>query len=118
MGLADDPIQQKKGAKAAVLELTQLHVMDTWKVMDPSQLSRDKKEKALSSLLFLKEKRSRMVERRVCINGVPKRAKILKENVASPTVLTESVFITLAFAASEMRHVRCYDIPSAFVNMG
>ncbi len=26
----------KKGAEAAVLELTQLHVMDIWKVMDPT----------------------------------------------------------------------------------
>jgi hypothetical protein len=30
--------------------------------------------------------------------------------------LTQSVFITSAIAASEKRHVRCYDVPSAFVN--
>jgi hypothetical protein len=29
---------------------------------------------------------------------------------------TESVFITLAIAASERRHVRCYDILSTFIN--
>jgi hypothetical protein len=34
----------------------------------------------------------------------------------SPTVLTKSVFITSAIAASEKRHMRCYDVPSAFVN--
>ncbi len=33
-----------------------------------------------------------------------------------PTVSTESVFITSAIAASEKRKVRCYDIPSTFVN--
>jgi hypothetical protein len=33
-----------------------------------------------------------------------------------PTVSTESVFITSAIAASEKTKVRCYDIPSAFVN--
>jgi hypothetical protein len=47
----------KTGAKAAVSELMQLHVMDTWKVMDPSQLSRVERAKALSSLLFLKEEK-------------------------------------------------------------
>jgi hypothetical protein len=32
------------------------------------------------------------------------------------TVLTESTFITGAIAASEHREVRCYNVPSAFVN--
>ncbi len=34
-----------KGIEVAVSELTQLHVMDTWKVMDPFQLSREAKAK-------------------------------------------------------------------------
>ncbi len=33
-----------------------------------------------------------------------------------PTVSTESAFVMSAIAASEKRKVRCYDIPSAFVN--
>ncbi len=40
---------------------------------------------------------------------------IPKEDAASPTVSTKLMF-TLAVAAREKRHVRCYDIPSAFVN--
>ncbi len=106
----------KKGADAAVSELTQLHVMDTWKVMDPSQLSREERAKALSSLLFLKEKRSGKIKVWACINRVPQRAYIPKEDAASPTVSTKSVFIASAIAASEKRHLRCIDIPSAFVN--
>jgi hypothetical protein len=47
----------KRGTKAAVSELTQLHIMDTWAVMDPQHLTREDKAKALSSLLFLEEKR-------------------------------------------------------------
>jgi hypothetical protein len=46
----------KRGAKAAVSELTQLHIMDTWIVMDPEQSTKEDKARALSSLLFLKEK--------------------------------------------------------------
>ena len=44
-----------KGQSAAIDELTQLHVMDTWTVMDTTKLSREDKMKVLSSLLFLKE---------------------------------------------------------------
>jgi len=45
-----------QGETAAIAELTQLHVMDTWTVMDPTKLTREDRMKALSSLLFLKEK--------------------------------------------------------------
>ncbi len=45
-----------KGQTAAVKELTQLHVMDTWTPMYADRLSREQKMRALSSLLFLKEK--------------------------------------------------------------
>ncbi len=44
------------------------------------------------------------------------RAYIPKEEAALPTISTESTFITAAIAASKRRKVRCYDIPSAFVN--
>jgi hypothetical protein len=106
----------KKGTEAAVLELTQLHVMDTWKVMDPSQMSREARAKVLSSLLFLKEKRSGKIKGWACINEAPQRAYIPKVNAVSPIVSTKSVFTTSAIAASEKRHVRYYNFPSAFVN--
>ncbi len=72
--------------------------------------------KALSLLLFLKEKQTRKVKGRACINGAQQQAYIAKEDVALPAVSTKSVFITSAIAASEKRKVRCYDIPSAFMN--
>ena len=105
-----------KGAKAAVMELTQLHVMDTWSVMDPSQLSKEDRARALSSLLFLKEKRCGKIKGQACLNMVPQKAYIPKDEAALPTVLTESVFITLAIAVIKGRHVRRYNMPSVFVN--
>ena len=72
--------------------------------------------KALSSLLFLKEKRTGKIKGRACINGAPQRAYISKEEAALPTVSMESTFITASIAARKDRKVRCYDIPSAFVN--
>jgi hypothetical protein len=72
--------------------------------------------RALSSLLFLKEKQTGKIKGCACINGAPQRKYIPKEEAALPTVSTESTFITAAIAAKEKRKVQCYDIPSAFVH--
>ena len=106
----------ERGLTAAVDKLTQLHIMDTWTVMDPSKISREERMKALSSLLFLKEKQIGKIKGRACINGAPQWAYISKEEAVSPTVSTESTFITASIVAHKHRKVRCYDIPSAFVN--
>jgi hypothetical protein len=72
--------------------------------------------KVLLSLLFLKEKQTGDVKGQACINGVPQRAYIPKEEAALPTVSTELTFITASIAAREKRKVRCYNVPSTFVN--
>ena len=124
-GLPYDAIQSKaritkiwiaRGETAAVKELTQLHIMDTWTPMAVDKLSREQRMRALSSLLFLKEKRTGVIRGRACINRAPQRAYIPKEDTALPTISTESAFITATIAASKKRQVRCYDLPSAFVN--
>ena len=60
--------------------------MDTWVTEDPTTLSRSEKLKALSSLMFLKEKRRGKVKVRAYVNGAPQRAYISKEDASSPTV--------------------------------
>ena len=52
----------EKGFAAAKVEIIQLHVMDTWVPEDPAMLSRAEKVRALSSLMFLKEKSSGKVK--------------------------------------------------------
>jgi hypothetical protein len=106
----------KKEATAAVDKLTQLHIMDTWTAIDPRKLTQEDRMKALSSLMFLKEKQGGKIKGRTCINGAPQRGYIPKEEEASPTVSTESTFITAMIAASKKRNVRCYNIPNTFVN--
>ncbi len=106
-----------KAKIAAMEEMTQLHIMDMWKAMDPAKLSREEQMQALSLLLFLKEKQTGKIKGRACLNGAPQQAYIPKEDAASPTVSMESTFITGAIAASKCRKVRCYNVPSAFVNM-
>ena len=61
----------EEGVAAAEGELTQLHVMDTWVPKDPVMLSRAENVKALSSLMFLKEKSSRKVKGRAFVKRAP-----------------------------------------------
>jgi hypothetical protein len=70
----------------------------------------------LASLLFLKERRSRDIKGRACVNGAPQRAYIPKDEASSPTVSMESTFITASIAAKEQRKVQRYNVPSTFVN--
>jgi hypothetical protein len=90
-----------RGEVAAITKMTQLHIMDTWTAMDPSKLTQEDRIKALSLVLFLKEKQTGKIKGRACINGAPQRAYISKEEAALPTVSTESTFITEAIAAKK-----------------
>ncbi len=72
--------------------------------------------RALLLLLFLKENKSGDIKGRACVNGAPQRAYTPKDEAATPTVSTESIFITALIAAKERRKVQCYNVPSAFVN--
>ncbi len=47
-----------RGQTAALKEMMQLHIMDTWTPMAADKLSQEQRMRALSSLLFLKEKRT------------------------------------------------------------
>ena len=85
-----------------------MHVMAIWMPVKVSRLSREKRMKALSLLMFLKGKQTGDVKGCACINKVPRWAYIPKEEAASPTVSTKSTFIT--------QKVRRYNLPSAFVN--
>jgi hypothetical protein len=96
----------KRGATAAMKEVMQLHVMDTWTAMDLAKLSREQQKRALSSVLFLNKKQTGARKGQACINEVPQQAYISKEDAALPTVLTESMFITAAIAANKTRKVQ------------
>ena len=106
----------EKWVAASKGEIIKLHVMDTWIPEDPDMLSRAGKVRALSHLMFLKEKRIGKVKGRAFVNRAPQRAYIRKEDASSPTVANEYLFITSVIAAHEKRFVRCYDVPGAFLH--
>ena len=82
----------QRGEDSAIKEMKQLHDMHVFFPRDPNSLTRDERKKALTSLIFLKEKNTGEIKSRTCINGAPQREYISKEEAASPTACTDSVF--------------------------
>jgi hypothetical protein len=80
-----------------------------------SDLSDVEKKRALESLIFLSEKKDGTVKARHCANGSTQRDYMEREEVASPTVSTESTLLTSVIEAAEGRCVATCDIPNAFI---
>ena len=94
----------ERAGKAAAKELKTLHVMNTWKPKHYHELLKEQRSKALSSLIFIKEKWDGTMKGRACVDGSPQQKTIPKESAASPTVATETVFLTSLISAFEKRH--------------
>jgi hypothetical protein len=82
-----------------------MHDMVVYTPVHAHELTREHKHQALESLNFLTKKRCGRIKARACANGSKQRSYIAKENAISPTVATDSVFITSAIEAHERRHV-------------
>ncbi|KAL7461401.1 hypothetical protein ACHAXS_001822 [Conticribra weissflogii] len=92
---------KERGEEALHQELKQLHDMDVFVPVPESSLSPQQKEKALSTVTFIKEKRDNRVKGRVCADGRKQRDEFSREEAASPTVTNESVFLTGVIDAKE-----------------
>ena len=106
----------ERAEKSAIKEMRQMHDMSAFFPRDPKSLSRLEKQRALRSIIFVKEKRDKSIKTRACINGAPQRAYIPKEDAASPTAWNDSLFITGAIDAKEGRDVAYADMPGAFLH--
>jgi hypothetical protein len=103
------------GVEAVRKEMLQLHDR---KVMAPKQgveLTPEQKREALAYLMFLKRKRCGKIKGRGCADGRKQRAYTAREDAASPTVATESIFLTAVIDALEGRDVAVIDVPGAFM---
>ena len=106
---------KEKGVTVAYSEMKQLHDMETFFPRHRRSLIREERVRVLSLLIFLKEKQDGRIKGRTCVNGAPQREYIRKEDAASPTVMTDLVFITSVIDAYDRRHVATYDLPGAFL---
>ncbi len=67
------------GNTAVTKELSQLHTLQCFKLMDASKLSLQQRQNSLASLIFLTEKQTGKVKARYCANGSTQRTHIAKE---------------------------------------
>jgi hypothetical protein len=96
-----------KGNQGVTKELTQMHDMSVFRPIMKEALSKEERAKALASLMLLKEKRDKSVKARMCADGRKQRGDLMKPESTSPTVSTESVFITAVIEAHVRQDVAC-----------
>ena len=105
----------ERGQAGAEKELEQLHKRECFTPIDISKLTDSERKKAMSAIMLLTEKRDKTVKGRLVYNGKPTRAWYEREDAASPTVASESIFILAAIDAAEERDTLSADVPNAFI---
>lgn len=91
----------QKGADAVKLEMIQLDELGVAEPRMRNMLTPEERAAALPYLMFLKEKRCGCIEGCGCADGRRQRLYKTKEETSSPTVMTESVFLTSMIDADE-----------------
>ena len=105
----------KQGAEAVKKELEQLIYRKVMHGKSPKSMSRSEKRAALRYLMFLKQKRCGRIKARGCADGRKQRIYKTKSETSSPTIHTESLFLSCVIDAMERRKVATVDIPGAFM---
>ena len=105
----------ERGDAAVKKELAQFHTLSCFSPRNAKTLSREERRNALTSLMFLTEKRSGEVKARACANGSAQRTHIAKDEAAAPTVSPDAIFVQATIYAHENRDVATCDIPGAFL---
>jgi N-acetylmuramoyl-L-alanine amidase len=109
----------KKHGQAAMKslfeELKQLHDKDVFEVMDQDKLTEEQIKSILRTLIFMKEKRDGRLKSRLCVDGSRQDPFDSTVDPSSPTVLVESIFLSLIIDATEERVVKTADIEGAYL---
>ena len=105
------------GYAAVKKEMQQLHDRKVMQPIRRKDLSPEQKKEALGYLMFLKKKQCGKIKGRGCAGGHKQRAYITKEQLMSPTISTEAVFLTAVVDAWQNRKVTGLDIPWPFMQV-
>ena len=82
-------------------EMQQLHDQKVMAARHSAELTPEQKKEVLAYLMFLKRKRCGKIKGHWCADGRKQQAHIARKDAASPTVATESVFLTAIINALE-----------------
>jgi len=107
------------GERAVEALLKEFSQLDRKDVLDPiafGELTRDQRKNALRAISLIKEKRDGRIKGRTVADGRPQRKYKAPEDVYSPTVSTEGMFLSLAIDAKEKRHVAICDVEGAYLH--
>ena len=91
----------ERGETAVTKELIQFNQYKVFQPKHANDLSEEDRKKALSSLIFLKEKKSGAIKARSYANGSVQREHVAKEEAAAPRVGLDLVFITSTIDAKK-----------------
>lgn len=103
------------GDAAMEQEMRRLHEFGVLAPKQPGTLTASEKNNALQYFMFLKRKRDSCIMGRVCAEGRKQTASTHRDEVSSPTIATESLFLILVIAAKKRRDVLIKDVPGAFL---
>ena len=106
----------ERGETAVTKELDQFNKYKVFEPKHANDLSEEDRKKALSLLIFLKEKKSGAIKARFCANGSVQREHVTKEEAAAPTVGLDSVYVTSMIDVEESKKVVTIDIPGSFLH--
>ena len=108
----------EKADAAVHKELTQIHKMDTYEPVHKSNLTFEDKKKSLALLMFITEKRNGDIKARKVADGSNQHTYDCydKSDGSSPTVATDSIFLTGVIDAKEQRAIAILDISNAFLH--
>ena len=104
-----------KAIMAAMEELRQLIMKDVFIFVHRDTLTAKQLKSILRTLLFIKEKRDGRLKGRCCIDGRPQAFLEQSEDPFSPTVSTETFFVSTIIDSHEERDVATADIEGAYL---
>ena len=106
-----------EGKKSASKEITQHRDLHTFHTIDHKTLTREEKQQALRSLIFLTKKGYRRVKPRMCADSSKQRRRLgyKKENYALSTCHTEPIFLTSVTGAKDGRKFATIDVPGIYL---
>ena len=107
---------KKFGAKAEHAVNKEFFQLDAYDCVQPrSDLSAEQRRKALEYIMTIKQKRNGVIKGRGCADGRKQRAYLIKDEVSSPTVSLDTLFLSVAIDSFEGRDVATVDVPGAFL---
>ena len=104
-----------RGLAAIQKEMQQFHDLDVITPIDMKTMTKQQKSRALSYLMFLKEKRDGNIKGRGCADGRKQRLWMQKDQTSSPTVSNQALFLSCLIDAKERRDTATADVPGAFL---